>query len=197
MAIPRLRVGNSTHPPGRARPRPASGRPRLRLQVLMLCLLCAAHAARGDEVSEYRLKAAFVYNFASFTEWPAEVGTLLRLCVYGSDPFGANLDSLQGREVGARRIEVQRRASADKLDDCQIVFISRSGIGNLPRILDNLGTAPVLTVADTPGAMRQGVALNMETERDRITFTANLAAARQNRLTLSAKLLRLATEVHQ
>lgn len=170
---------------------------RLGLYTLTLCLLCGTQAARADEISEYRLKAAFVFNFATFTEWPAEIGNVLRLCVYGSDPFGANLDSLQGREVGTRRIEVQRRASMDKLAECQLVFITRSGIGNLPRILDNLGASPVLTVADTPGAMQQGVALNMETDRDRITFTANLAAARQHGLTLSAKLLRLATEVLQ
>lgn len=197
MTILRLLVGTSARPPRRMRPRSVRANPRLRGHILLLCLILGTPTARGDEVSEYRLKAAFVYNFASFTEWPAEVGTALRLCVYGADPFGPNLDSLHGREVGTRRIDVQRRAGADELDECQIVFISRSGIGNLPRVLDKLGTAPVLTVADTPGAMRQGVALNMETDRDRITFAANLAAARRNRLTLSAKLLRLATEVHQ
>ena len=64
-------------------------------------------------------------------------------------------------------------------------------------MLDELRDTPALTVADTPGAARQGVALNMAVVQNRIAFEANLQAARAARLNLSSKLLRLATEVHQ
>ena len=65
---------------------------RILLALLCLGLLTYAPAAKSDDLPEYRLKAAFLYNFAVFTEWPADVGSTLNLCVYGQDPFGEDLD---------------------------------------------------------------------------------------------------------
>ena len=162
-----------------------------------LALLACVPQAIADSLAEYRVKAAFLVNFAAFTEWPADVGNTLTLCVYGPDPFGADLDRFQGKGIGARRLVVTRVDSVDTLGNCQAVFISRPVIGNLPRVLDILGGRPVLTVADSPGAMGQGVILNMGTRQSKVTFEANLAAARANGLNLSSKLLSLASEVKQ
>ncbi len=169
------------------------------LQVLlsMLVLLGCASQAAADNLAEYRIKAAFLVNFATFTEWPASVGNTLNLCVYGPDPFGAELDKFKGRNVGGRSLVATRINSVDKLGNCQIVFITRPVIDNLLRVLDNLSGKPVLTVADSPGAMLQGVVLNIGTRESRMTFEANLAAARGNGLNLSSKLLNLASEVRQ
>ena len=153
--------------------------------------------ALADELPEYRLKAAFLYNFALFTEWPSEVGNTLTLCIVGRDPFGLDIDELQGKPVGQRSISLQRKGVGDSLKSCQLVFVATSAIGNLARVLDELRERPVLTVADSPGAARQGVALNMAVVQNRVTFEANLQAARAARLNLSSKLLRLATEVRQ
>jgi hypothetical protein len=158
---------------------------------------CAPVARAADDLPEYRLKAAFVYNFALFTEWPAEVGATLRLCVFGPDPFGAELDGLQGKAVGERSIALQRRAGLDGLKACQIVFVTSGAAAQLPRVLEVLDGQTVLTVADSPGAARQGVALNMAINQNKVSFEANLKAARAARLNLSSKLLRLATEVIQ
>ena len=160
-------------------------------------LLSFVPSARAEELPEYRLKVAFLYNFALFTEWPAEVGGTLNLCIHGADSFGNEIDALQGKAVGARSISVQRRGGNDPLKGCHVVFIATSAIGSLPRVLDELRGSPVLTVADSPGAARAGVALNMAVVQNRIAFEANLQAARAARLNLSSKLLRLATEVHQ
>ena len=162
-----------------------------------LALLCCASSAVADTLAEYRIKAAFLVNFATFTEWPAEVGNTLNLCVYGPDPFGEDLDKFQNKNIGGRSLLVTRVNSVDKLGNCQIVFITRPVIDNLLRVLDNLSGKPVLTVADSPGAMRQGVILNMGTRESKVTFEANLAAARGNGLNLSSKLLSLASEVKQ
>ena len=174
-----------------------------RISRWLACLLVVAGlfsfapAARADDLPEYRLKAAFLYNFALFTEWPAEVGSTLNLCIHGSDPFGRELDALQGKAVAARSIAVLRKGVSEPLKSCHIVFIASSAIASLPRVLDELRDTPALTVADTPGAARQGVALNMAVVQNRIAFEANLQAARAAHLGLSSKLLRLATEVHQ
>jgi len=132
-----------------------------------------------------------------YTEWPGEAGGGLNLCICGTDPFGKEIDGLQGKVVGGRTIAVHRRSTADSLKDCQAVFIAASAIDALPRVLDSLRGLPVLTVADSPGAMRRGAVLNMNMAQDKVTFEANLQAAKGARLTLSSKLLRLATEVQQ
>lgn len=151
----------------------------------------------ADTTAEYRVKAGFLFNFIAFTEWPTDVGSTLNLCVYGPDPFGPELDRLRGRSTAGRSLAVTRVNSVGDLGNCQVVFIARPVIDNLPRILDTIDGKPVLTVADSAGAMQQGVALNMGTRQARVTIEANLAAARANRLNISSKLLNLASEVRQ
>ena len=171
---------------------------RRRLCALALALCAGVPAARAaDDLPEYRLKAAFLYNFALFTEWPADIGSTLRLCVFGPDPFGAELDGLQGKAVGERSIALQRKTGLDGLKGCQIVFVAPAAAGQLPRVLEALEGQAVLTVADSAGAARQGVALNMAVSQNKVSFEANLTAARAAKLNLSSKLLRLATEVIQ
>jgi hypothetical protein len=160
-------------------------------------LLAIVPAARAEDLPEYRIKAAFVYNFALFTEWPAELGPVLNLCILGQDPFGKEADELQGKAVGARRVGVRRIGIRDSLEGCHVVFIAQSALDGLPLVLDRLRGNPVLTVADSADAARQGVAINMSTGQAKISFEANLKAARNAGLKLSSKLLRLATEVYQ
>ena len=160
-------------------------------------LALLAPQARANELPEYRLKAAFVYNFIAFTDWPAEVAPTLNLCIVGADPFGADIDGLNGKTAQNRTIAVQRKAAHESLRSCQVVFISASAMDHLPRLLETLRGQPVLTVADSAGAMRRGVALNMNVAQGKVSFEANLQAARAQSLGLSSKLLRLATEVVQ
>jgi hypothetical protein len=162
---------------------------------LGLALIAFAPAAPSDDLPEYRLKAAFLYNFALFTEWPADIGSTLNLCVYGRDPFGEEIDALQGKAVGDRRMVVRRITSVAALTACQVVFIADSSGDAISRVLSTLRGATVLTIADAPGAARQGVALNMNVVKNKITFEANLTAARAANVKLSSKLLSLATEV--
>ena len=164
---------------------------------LALAWLLGGVPAWSEELPEYRLKAAFLYNFAALTEWPADVGATLHLCIHGADPFAGELNVLNGKTAGSRRIEVARSSTLQSLKGCQIVFVSAAAAGQLPRVLDAVRSLPVLVIADTPGALRQGAMLNMNLVQGRVTFEANLAAARCARLTLSSKLLRLATEVLQ
>ena len=165
--------------------------------LLSLLLLSLAPRAWSDGLPEYRLKAAFLYNFALFTEWPSEVGNTLNLCVYGEDPFGPEIDGLEGKAVGERRIVVHRPTSIESLKGCQVVFVASSAASSLPHVIASLHGAAVLTVADSPGAADQGAALNMSVVMGRTTFEANLEAARSAKLVLSSKLLRLATKVLQ
>jgi hypothetical protein len=169
-----------------------------RLSALALLVsLSLGVTARADELPEYRLKAAFLFNFALFTEWPPEVGGIINLCVDGTDPFGKEIDVLQGKAVGSRTIDVQRKHPGESLKGCQIVFIAPSAIGRLPQVLESVRGLPVLTVADSVGAARRGAALNLAVGQNKVSFEVNLQAARAAGLNLSSKLLRLAAEVIQ
>ena len=173
-----------------------------RCGLSMLCaLVFFASTCRADEAlltgNEKELKVAFLYNFALFTEWPSEVGNPLNLCILGADTFGKEISALQGKLVDGRSIAVLRKGANDSLRSCHLIYVGPQAIGNLSRVLDEIRDLPVLTVADTTGAARQGVALNMQESRNKISFEANLHAVRSARLKLSSKLLRLATEVYQ
>lgn len=167
-----------------------------RLLCLLSCLVTAAPAV-GQGVPEYRLKAAFVYNFMVFTEWPADTAPELTLCIVGRDPFGAEIDAVARKRVAHRSIAIQRLAVDASLSSCQVVFITASAIQQLERVLGTLAEQRVLTIADSQGAMQRGVQLNMEVKDSKVTFEANLDAARRHHLQLSSKLLQLATEVKQ
>ena len=157
---------------------------------------CAANA-RAEELPEYRLKAGFLYNFMVFTEWPADVGTKLNLCILGQDPFGSEIDALIDKPIGGRSIIVQRLLSRKSLTDCQVLFITRSAITGLPAVLEAVSGRPVLTVADSPDAAAGGVAINMEVRDSKVSFEVNLRGVQGARLKLSSKLLHLAKEVYQ
>ncbi len=165
--------------------------------LILWAVLPGASAGPTDELPEFRLKAAFLYNFLLFTEWPPEIGKTLAVCIQGRDPFGAESDALHGKAVHERHIVVRRLRADESPADCQAVFISASAIGQLARVLDEIRTLPVLTVADSPNAAKHGVALNLAVKHGKVTFEANLAAAKTAGLKISSKLLRLATEVRQ
>jgi YfiR/HmsC-like len=154
--------------------------------------ICAAHA---DDLPEYQLKAEYIYRFAQYTGWPAEIGSTLNFCVHGPDPFGAALDALQGKTVEHRGIAVMRNVSTQALESCQIVFIASAATDDIPLVLEHIKGRPVLIVADTAGAARRGVTLNLAVVNGHITFEANMQAARAARINLSSRLLRLATQV--
>ena len=171
-------------------------------RLAVLCVLSVLTLPGTAQVAlasnnEKELKVAFLYNFTLFTVWPAELGPTLNLCIHGDDPFGKAIDALQGKAVGGRSIAVRRTHVSESFKECQVVFFAGNISNRLPLMLDELRGRQVLTVADSPGAARQGVALNMLVAQNKVTFEVNLQSVRAVGLNLSSKLLRLATEVIQ
>lgn len=166
--------------------------------LLSLSLIGIPLPAQAEELSEYTLKALFLYNFATFTAWPNRSMDNFHLCIYGKDPFGQGIDSLmKSKKINERMIDIDRISDVTQLRQCQLVFISSSALANLDDVVDAIKDDPILTVADSPGASRQGVILNMNVKDEKVTFEANLTMARKAGLNLSSQLLRLATEIHQ
>ncbi len=160
--------------------------------------LPVAHStAKADSITEYQVKAAFIYNFIAFTQWPENSDPTINLCVYGEDYFGSEIDKLQNKPVDKRHIKVARLNSPEKLAGCQVIFFSKSVSSSLSNLLSSLPSQPILTLADSPDAISQGVVINMNLTNEKIVFEINLGIARKSKLDISSKLLQLAIKVHQ
>ncbi|MEE8226222.1 MAG: YfiR family protein [Kiloniellales bacterium] len=144
---------------------------------------------------EYLLKAAFLYNFAKFTSWPTEsisgAGKPVRLCILGKDPFGAALESIEGKNIQKRPLVTIRIARVSDAGGCQIIFIASSEEERLRGILSGLRELPILTIAEMSNFARAGGIIGLKTVEDRIRFDINVDAATAAGLKLSSKLLRL------
>ncbi len=154
-------------------------------------------AGADREVGEYFVKAAFLYNFAKFVQWPADAsnsrtGTFV-ITVLGNDPFGASLDeTLKGKTIDRLRVVVRRAATTAELGDSQIVFISDSQRGHLPEILKRLEGTATLTVAEMDRFAERGGVVGFRMDGDRVRLDINPAAAARARLKISSELLKLA-----
>jgi len=144
---------------------------------------------------EYLIKAVFLYNFAKFTTWPAEsfpdLQAPLYLCILGEDPFGAAMESIDGKSIKQRPLAVIRIAQVADAERCHILFVSTSEEERLRAILDDLRERPILTISDMPNFAQAGGTINLKTVEDRIRFDINVDAANAADLRLSSKLLRL------
>lgn len=158
--------------------------------LLLLAISAGVHAA--ESVPEYELKAAFLYNFALFTDWPEKPQTSLVLCLYGKDRFGAAVNSIEGKPVKNASIRIRRPDSLAQLRGCHMLFIADSELHQLREILGAVKGAPVLTVMDSRGAGRAGAMINLVLVEQRVTFEINTAAVEGAGLGISSKLLRLA-----
>jgi hypothetical protein len=160
--------------------------------------LCSA-PVRADSTtpSEYELKAAFIYNFAKYVHWPeastSETRKPIAIGVIGKDPFGQALDdAMRGRSLEGRAVVVRRFSRVEEVADCDILFISSSEKNNLPRILEVLHKAPVLTIGDMNRFAERGGMINLTTEEARVRFEINVEAAERAGLKPGSQLLRLA-----
>lgn len=146
---------------------------------------------------EYQVKAVLMYKIAKFVEWPeqafSDASTPFNICVLGADPFGDNLDFIRGKKVRGRQLNIRKFNHLSSLpSQCHALFISSSEKRHLHRILEKLGSHPVLTISDTKGFAKNGNMVNFVTKNNKIRFEINLDASRRAGLKISSQLLELA-----
>ena len=164
--------------------------------LLTVLLLSAPVMAEEAPLSESRVKTDFLYNFSRFVTWPPAAlqdRPEFTLCVFGTDPFGAELDNLTGKAVQDKTLVVRRHNSLALVDDCQLVYISENA--ELTAILFLLREQPVLTVGDAPDFIEQGGIIQFIAIEDKVRFRINAGAAKSAGLNISSKLLSLAASV--
>jgi hypothetical protein len=142
------------------------------------------------------MKAAFLFNFGKFIEWPESSfpadNAPFAICVLGEDPFGGSLDALRGKFIGHRSVAVWRIKKADAGFRCQVLFVSASERSRVPEIIRALRGSNVLLVGDTDSFAASGGAIEFTLENDRIRFAINPDAIQRAGLQVSSQLLALA-----
>ncbi len=200
---------------------------RIRSFILWLAVTClltsgtsVGFCADSQANREYRLKAAFLYNFIMFIDNKRfqeldrddDPNQPIRIGVLGQDPFGDAFDPLRGKDIRHRRVVVthfkglepyandegrlpERHPQLDRLRECHVLFVGSSEKPYLARILRPIRKEHILTVADTPGFLEAGGVINFVIVDKKVRFEINTAAARRARLRIRSKLLRLAKRV--
>lgn len=159
-------------------------------------LAMSASGAATRPATEYEIKAAFLHHFTRYVEWPASerpaAGEAFVLTVLGEDPFGDVLEAISREHSADRPWAVRRVARVEDVGHSQILFISRSEADDLPRILQRLQAAPILTVGESAHFTERGGMIRFRREGERIAFDINLASAERAGLRISSQLLKLA-----
>jgi len=162
---------------------------------LLLFITLGSGEVRAQS-KEYQLKAAFLFNFAQFVQWPATSFTdgSAPFCIgiLGDDPFGGALEeTIQGETINNRRLKVQHAQNFEDLQDCQLIFISRSQEGHLAEIFSKLDSKPILTVSEIDRFAQSGGDINFYLQGGKVRFEINPSSARRVGLKISSQLLNL------
>ncbi len=176
--------------------------------LLLLCLLlglglaCAPCRAQGElpAAAEYQIKAAFLYKFAGFVEWPegllGNAGEPLTIGVAGADLLAAELQqAVQGRTVNERPVAVRKLKAGDPLAGVHILFVGRGEAASPRQLQAWVQLRPVLLVTESEGALEHGSMINFVVVERRVRFEIALDAAEKSSLRLSSRLLAVAYKV--
>lgn len=167
-----------------------------RLSLIAILGAAAVPCAMG-QIDEYQVKAAFLFNFAKFVEWPAtsfpKPGDPIVICIAGENPFGDHLkQAIQGKVWEGRTFAILQIVDLPPKSRCQMLFVNSSERQRFRSTVGSLKGSGILTVGDSPGFIDDGGIINLRLEGSKIRFEINVDAAEQAQLSLSSKLLSLA-----
>ncbi len=171
------------------------------LVLLKCCLLCCcvlSQSQADDRGLEYKVKAAYLYNFTKFITWPEKSSATFNICIIGNDPFGNLLDTLESKTVQDKPIRLRRIDSIKQAKECDIVYFDnpdqRAEL-SLPGVLMVGSLKNSLTVSSDPFFAETGGMIGFALDDGKVKLHINLKALKQGGLTISAKLIEVATIV--
>jgi len=173
-----------------------------RVVSVVFLLFCTAVAqVYAQDVTEVRLKGAFLFNFARFTEWPPEVfhgDAPVSACVVGDRAVGESFsETVKGKLLTGRQIAVTFVAAAMPLPACHLLYVSGVADSRMAEIVATVRDVPVLTVSDADAFTKRGGIIQIFVESGKMRFRINSRSAKRARLQLSSRLLALAEVVDE
>lgn len=164
--------------------------------LVAVALATMLSASGAQPAAEYALKAAYVYNFVMYTEWPPELlaeAAPIAVCARADHALRAALAGLEGKTVKGRRLLLRGWSAASHARDCQVVVLDAADRDRWKQWWGDAGLPGVLGIAED--GFGAGAAILLGLENERLVFSVQGAAVRQAGLVLSARLLRLARSV--
>ncbi|HWV94633.1 MAG TPA: YfiR family protein [Vicinamibacterales bacterium] len=170
--------------------------------ALLLLLVCSsARRVEAQDVTEVTLKGAFLFNFARFTEWPADAlqpDTAVSACVLGDRAVAdAFAKTVKGKQLAGRAVAVTTIAANESIPPCHLLYLSGVAEARIAEIVSTLRDTPVLTVSDSDTFTKRGGIVQIFVESGKMKFRINSRSARRARLQLSSRLLALAEVVDE
>lgn len=170
------------------------------LSVGMLVIAMPAERGHAQDAvySAERVKAAFLYHFATYVNWPesADLTDAFTIAVLGAEPVAAELERfLPGHTIQGRPMEVHRLRTIRDLNSEEMLFIGADENNRLEDHLEGIASRPMLVVTDEPEGLRKGSMINFRIVEDRVRFEISLHAAQRAGLELSSRLLSAAMSV--
>ena len=170
--------------------------------VLVLVFFCSEILLSADIpiASEAQVKAAFLFNFAKYVDWPAsafpDAKAPITIAVMGTDRFGEDLKhDVEGKTINGRSFVIKHIDSSSEMSHCHILFISASEAARTDEILGKASVLPILTVGENEMFARNGGIINFVLKNGNVRFAIDLAAARKAGLSISSRLLMVADTV--
>jgi hypothetical protein len=165
-------------------------------RAMVAALLLMRVLVSAQDVTEPALKAAYIYNFAKFTEWPADAvpaaGRFV-MCVVGDAAVSGELErAVKTRLLAGRLMDVSRMAPAGSQHVCHILYLSGIPADQAARLVAGLRDAPVLTISDIKGFTELGGIAQFFFEHGQLRFSVRIESAKRAHIQISAKLLQLA-----
>jgi hypothetical protein len=167
---------------------------------VMLCLGCPAPTYAAEDSTgtrENKLKAAYVFNFLKFVEWPAaSVRSELLVCFRGAAGVRDALSvSVENKKIGAHTLAVRELGDGETVDGCNVLYIGADAIPGGTPLTAQEAVLPLLTVSDAENFARGEGIIELVTDHNRLRFNINLGNARRAGVRISAGLLQLAASV--
>ena len=173
-------------------------RSRAHAVVVALCVVCPMLSAQ--QALETDVKAAFLYNFTKFVDWPRPPAAAepFRLCVVSDDALKQSLErTIEGENVNGRPLTSLVPRTPDEARTCQMLFVGHAEGEREARLLSAVRDLPVLTVSDTNDFAVRGGGIEFVRENNRLRFDVNVPGAERAGIKVSSRLLKVARRVHE
>lgn len=172
------------------------------LALALAVLLAPAALAQPAGNAGVQIKAAFLYKFGGFVEWPpaafAQADSPFVIAVLGAEPVAAELEKVTGgRTVHGRPVAVRRVRRGEPLAGVHVLFIGQAEAGRIAEVAGGAKGQPLLVVTESENALTQGSMINFVTADDKMRFDVALPAAERGQLRISSRLLAVARKVVQ
>lgn len=172
------------------------------LLCLGACLLGAAAAPAQEAAPETRIKAAFLYKFCHYVEWPdlafEAPDSPIRIGIVGAENIADEFErAARDHSIGPRPLQLHRLGPDADPAGIHLLFVDAGTLNARPPILERLQRQPVLLVTDSPAGLDKGGTINFAVENDRVRFDVSLAVASQHSLRISSQLLSVARQVRR